>query len=166
MVVPVDIVDEQWAGRSANGGNMEFHFDTADSREIVRLNTPFCTLAIAFQEIAAPGHPDKRTKRAGRHHDLTTVPHDFLGSPVAKCSLNDPDRNIIQPDIFPQELCSDRFYGDYMVRIPRGPDTECSHICTDIDDLVAWTNIIEPVFRYVIDLAEWRITPEESGIIR
>ena len=127
---------------------------------------PFCTFAIAFQEITAPGHPDECPERVGRYDDLTIVPHDFLGSSVAECSLNDPDRNSIQPDIFPQKVCSDRFYRGHMGRIPRGPDTECTHVCTDIDYPVVWTNIIEPVFRYVIDLAERCITQDKSDIVR
>jgi len=144
---------------------MEFHFDPADSCEIIGLYIPFCTFTIAFQEITAPGHPDECAERVGRYDDLTIVPEDFLGSTIAKGSLNDPDRDIIQPDIFPQKVCRDRFYRNHIGRIPRGPDTESSHVRTDIDNLIVWTNIIEPVFRNVIDLAEWRITQEESDSV-
>lgn len=145
---------------------MEFHLDPADPCKIVRIYMPFGTFAIAFQEITAPCHPDECPKGVGRYGDLTIVPIDFLGPPVTKCTLNDTDGNSIQPDIFPQKVCSDRFYGDHMRRIPRGPDTECTYVRTDIDNPFVGTDIIEPVFRYVMDLAVRCITQDESDIAR
>ena len=65
IIVPVYKVEERRAGETADRRNVEFHFYPADTAKILWLYLPFCTFAIAFQEIAAPTHFDDLPERVG-----------------------------------------------------------------------------------------------------
>ena len=66
IIVPVYGVEERKAGVTADRRNMEFHLYPADTIKILWLYLPFCSLAVTFQEIAAPAHFDDLPERVGQ----------------------------------------------------------------------------------------------------
>lgn len=145
---------------------MKFHLNPSDTGEISWFNLPFCTFAVAFQEITAPGHFDEAAEREGRRGDFMCVPGDYFWSSVSKRSFYDPHGNVIQPDIFPQKVCSHRLHCDNVRGIAACPDTKGSHICTDVDDPIMGGQVIEPVFRNLKDLAKMGLMQDKSDVIR
>jgi hypothetical protein len=133
---------------------MKFHLYPADFPEILRFDGPFCPFTIAFQEIATSCHLDNVPERVCLGKDFVIIPPDVFLFSVAKCTFNDLHVNAIQTNIFPQEGCGKRFNRDNVLGAARCTDTEGSDICTNIDDPVCRAQVIEPVFRYVKDLAE------------
>ena len=148
------------------GGSVELHLDPADSGKIRRVYQPFCTFAIAFQEITASCHVNDSGERKRWRSYFTIIPIDLYLFPLAQCCFNDPYRNTIQSDILSQKCCSHGFYCNHIWRVTGSTDTKCPNICTDIDDTVMVSQVIEPVFRYFKDLAEGCLLQDKSGIIR
>jgi hypothetical protein len=165
MIMPADIIEKCRVGGSADRGNVQFHLNPSDTREIFRGYLPFSSFTIALQEITSSGHPDDFVERVGRRNNFAIIPPDFFWIPVTKRSLNDPERNTVQLDVLSEKRCRHRFNRDDVVRAAGCTDAERSYVCTDVNDTVIRAHIIEPVFRHFKDLPEYRILTEKSHLI-
>jgi hypothetical protein len=55
FIVPVEIIEESHVRGTGYRGQVELHLYAADPVKIFRIDEPFRTLAVAFQEAAPPG---------------------------------------------------------------------------------------------------------------
>jgi hypothetical protein len=133
---------------------VQLHLDPPDPSEISGINQPLSSFAVAFQEIAAAGHPDKYAEREGGRDGTATGPADPGRSPIAQRSFDNPDRYAVCPDILPQETCSHRFDRDHVSGIACGPDAERTNVCPDVENGIASPDIVKPVFGNLGNLPE------------
>lgn len=76
---------------------------------------------------------------------MTVVPADLRGFPVAKCTCNDLNGNIVHADILKEQWYGYRLHSGDMTANSRSPDTESANIGTDVKDPVIGPDIVEPV---------------------
>jgi len=145
LVVVTDIIKELRVLQTPDRWDMELHLDPADPGKIPRIDEPFTPLAVAFQEVATTGHPDKLPQRPGRNDVVHTVPFDIPGAPLAEGSLDHPDGNTIQADILLQYRCGDRFDCDHVPAFPGSTDTKSTCIRSDIEDGIIFPYIVEEI---------------------
>lgn len=153
-VTPPDIIEESRVGQPAYRWYMQFHLNAADTGQFSRKNTPFCPFAVAFQEIAPPGHLYDAAKGERLGYHSVIIPADMFWSAATKCTLYHTDWYTVSEDVLPEQGSCYRFYGNDMGGKPGCTDAESTYIRPDIDHPVRRVYVIEPVFRNVKDLPE------------
>jgi hypothetical protein len=145
VVEPADIVKEGLVRLSADRRQVELHLYPADMPELVRLDEPLCTLAIAFEEITPAAQGNKIPERVrGRYH-VAVVPADLPGFSIAKSTGDDLNSDPVRPDVLKERLRGHRLHGGYPAPHFRSTDTEPPDIGADIKDPVTGPDIIKPV---------------------
>ena len=154
IVVTADIIEKCPVWQTADGWQVEFHLNPADTVEIFWSDQPLGTLAVTFQKIAAPGKSNNLAKGIRRHHPAAVVPADLNRAAGSKSTLNYSHRHIIEPDIFCKESGCHRLNSDDVRGILCGADTERPRVRTDVDDPVIRPDISELVLGNFRDLAK------------
>src|SRR5208337_969337 len=153
--IAADVIEKGHVRRSADRGHVQLHLDPADTVEFTVPDQPLAPFAIAFQKVASPGQPDDPGQGISRDRYGTVVPAAGTGPAPSQTSFDHPYTRHIFAYIFHKNACRHRFNRGYRLGETCSPDTERTDICPDINHAILWQDILEPVLRYIKDLAIW-----------